>query len=109
MEIKRLLFGAGGSLRDDGHVSVGSRDALRLVSEDAGLTYLIDADTYFPIELRTEGDGGSVTLRFPVYEELDATAANRELLSLTAQHPDAKVDTDPAHFDAAQARLFPKG
>jgi hypothetical protein len=109
MEIKRLLFGAGESLRDDGHVSLGSRDAVRLVSENAGLTYLVDADTYFPIELRTKGDGGSVTMRFEVYEQLDATVANRALLSLTAQHPGARVDTDPAHFRAAQARLFPKG
>ena len=38
-----------------------------------------------------------------------ALDANRGLLSLAAQHPDARVDRDPAAYRAAEERLFPKG
>jgi hypothetical protein len=32
-----------------------------------------------------------------------------ELLDLEAQHPGARVERDPAAYQAAEARLFPHG
>jgi hypothetical protein len=93
----------------DGPVVIDGREALRILSRDGSKTYLVDAATYAPIELRTRGDGGGVTLTFLVYEELPRTAANKALLSLTAQHPTAQVNRDPDDYRAAESRLFPHG
>jgi hypothetical protein len=105
-EILRLL--RSGAVAN-GRVPVGGREALRIVSRDGRTTYLVDAGTYAPIELRTRGDGGDVTLSFRAYEELPRTAANKARLSLTAQHPTAHVNRDPADYRAAESRLFPHG
>jgi hypothetical protein len=93
----------------DGPVVVGGREALRIVSRDGGTTYFFDPDTYAPIELRTTGDGGGVTLTFLAYEELPRTAANLALVSLADQHPTAEVNRDPAAYRAAELRLYPNG
>ena len=105
-EILRLL--RSGAVVD-GQVEVEGREALRIVSRDGRTTYLADAETYAPIELRTRGDGGEVTLSFRAYEELPRSAANEALLSLTAQYPTARVNNDPADYRAAESRLFPHG
>jgi hypothetical protein len=105
-EILRLL--RSGAVAD-GAVRVGDREAHRIVSRDGRLTYLVESGTYAPIELRTRGDGGEVTLTFRTYEELPRTAANERLLSLTAQHPTAQVNRDPADYRAAESRLLPRG
>ena len=104
----RLLL-QGGKLREDGHESIDGRDAIRLVSDTADLAYLVDADTFAPIEWTSRRAGGTVTLRFHVYETLPANPENEALVSLTAQHPGAAVDSDSAHYDAVQSRLFPAG
>jgi hypothetical protein len=104
-----LALLASGNARETGHVDVGGRDALRIESQDGRKVYLVDAVTYAPIEWRTSGDGGSVTLRFPVYEELRANAESMELLDLEAQHPQARVVHDPDAYRAAEDRLFPHG
>jgi hypothetical protein len=57
----------------------------------------------------TRGDGGGVVLRFPAYELLQPTADSLKLLSLTAQRPGAKLDTNPQDYESATSRLFPKG
>jgi hypothetical protein len=47
---------------------------------------------YRPMYLdNPQGDGSVVRTRVVTYEELPMTAANAKLLSLTAQHPDARV------------------
>ena len=92
-----------------GQALADGREALRIVSRDGRTTYLVDARTYDPIELRTSGNGGEVTLTFLEYEELPRTAANEALLSLAAQHPTAVVNRDPAAYRAAEARLYPNG
>ena len=92
-----------------GRVLADGREALRIASRDGRTTYLVDASTYAPIELRTRGNGGEVTLTFLTYEELPLTDANRALLSLAAQHPTADVNRDPADYSAAERRLFPNG
>ena len=92
-----------------GHVEVNGRDAARIESPDGKHVYLVDAETYAPIEWTSEGDGGSVTLRFPVYEELAVNDDSTQLLDLEAQHPGARVVRDAAAYQEAEARLFPNG
>jgi len=101
-----------GEAKVDGHEVVDGRDAVRIVGvgrAGGSATYLIDAATNDPIEWRTTGDGGGTVLRFVTYQELPATPENLALLSVTGGHPDATLDTDPAHYQEALARMFPKG
>jgi hypothetical protein len=106
---KILALLNSGNAHEDGRTVVDSRDAVRIVSDDGAMTLLVDAGTYEPIEWSVTTDSTTTTTRFPTYEHLPATEANAGLLSLTAEHPGATVDTDPAHFDAAMQRLSPKG
>lgn len=106
-EILALL--QSGRVRVTGDVDVGGRDAIRLASLDGRKTYLVDASTYDPIEWTTTGNGGGVTLRFPVFEELPVDDASMQLLDLQAQHPGAQVVRDPGAYIAAEARLYPHG
>ena len=89
-------------------MTVDGRDALKIVVS-SHVTYLVDPQTYDPIEWITRGTSGGVVLRFPAYELLQPTADNLKLLSLTAQHPGARLDTNPADYNSATSRLFPKG
>jgi hypothetical protein len=106
-EILALL--ESGRARETGRVEVGGRDAIRIEALDGRQVYHVDAATYAPIEWTTSGNGGGVTLRFPVYEELPVGAQSMELLDFQAQHPGARVVRDPAAYRAAEARLFPHG
>jgi hypothetical protein len=106
-EILRLL--ESGAAREAGRVEVGGREAIRIVSSDGRQVYLVDAKTYVPLEWATAGDGGGVTLRFPVYEELAVDAESMRLLDLAAQYPEAHVERGPDAYRAAEARLFPHG
>jgi hypothetical protein len=106
-EILALL--ESGRARETGRVELGGRDAIRIEAPDRGQVYLVDAETYAPIEWTSAGQGGGVTLRFPVYEELPVDAESMELLDLGAQHPGARVERDPAAYRAVEARLFPHG
>jgi hypothetical protein len=106
-EILTLLD--SGEVQVVGHVTVGGRDAIKLESPDGKHVYVVDASTYDPIEWTTTGDGGGVTLDFPVYEELPADARSMQLLSLQAQHPTAQVVRDPQAYSAAESRLYPHG
>jgi hypothetical protein len=106
-EILALLH--SGRVRETGHLDVGGRDAIRLASLDGKRAYVVDAATYDPIEWTSEGSGGGVTLRYPVYEQLAADAESMKLLDLEAQHPEAKVVRDADAYQAAESRLFPHG
>jgi outer membrane lipoprotein-sorting protein len=106
-EILALL--QSGAARETGRVEVEGREAIRIESSNGRKTYLVDAATYAPLEWTTTGDGGGVTLRFPVYEELPVDAESMRLLDLTAQYPGAHVERDPDAYRAAEARLFPNG
>jgi hypothetical protein len=88
---------SSGQAREAGTVTVDGRPAVRIVFAGSRpkSTYVVDAATYEPIELRTVADDGTaVTSRFETYEWLPATAANRALLSLRKQHPGATVVPD---------------
>ena len=98
-----------GRVRVTGHVTVDGRDAVRLESLDGKKVYVVDASTYAPIEWTTTGDGGGVTLRFGVYEELPVDSDSMRLLDLEAQHPGAQVVRDVSAYMAAESRLYPHG
>ncbi len=106
MKIKALL--ESGAAHEDGHVSVGGRDAIRIVSTSPEMTLLVDATTCEPIEWSVTENGSSITAHFPTFEQLPPSDANTALLSLTAQHPAATVDRDPADYQSALARLTGK-
>jgi hypothetical protein len=90
-------------------VTVDGRAAVRLASLDGKHVYVADAKTYDPVEWTTSGTDGSVTLRFPVYEELPVDSESLKLLDLEAQHPDAQVVHDAKAYIAAEKRLYPHG
>jgi hypothetical protein len=98
-----------GRLHVTGHVVVDGRDGIQLSSPDGKDVYVVDASTYDPIEWTTTGEGGGVTLRFPVYEELPVDAKSMQLLDLHAQHPSAQVVRDVDAYIAAESRLYPHG
>lgn len=106
-EVLSLL--KSGRVRVVGHVTVDGRDAIRLESLDRKKIYVVDASTYDPIEWTTTGTSGSVTLRFPVYEELPVDGESMKLLDLEDQHPGAQVVHDVKAYMAAEKRLYPHG
>jgi hypothetical protein len=106
-EILELL--ESGAAHETGRVEIGGREAIRIESTDGSHVYLVEAETYVPLEWTSTGDGGGVTLRFPVYEELPADADSMRIFDLAAQHPGARVNRDPDAYSAASARLFPHG
>ena len=56
-----------------------------------------DKADYRPVCLDNPQRGGTVVrTRVDAYEELPLTAENEKLLSITAQHPAASVETRPA-------------
>jgi len=94
-----------GDLAVSGRATVNGRDALRLVSSDGQTEFDVDPQTYHPIEFRTSNAGVPETVSFEVFEELPPSHSNEALVSLTAQHPTARVDANAADFAAAVARL----
>jgi hypothetical protein len=106
-DILKLL--ESGEARIVGHESLDGRDAIRIASVDGKQAYLVDAGTYDPIEWSTTGNGGGVTLRFPVYEELPVSSESMDLLSLEVQHPSAQVVRGATGYTAAEKRLYPHG
>jgi hypothetical protein len=97
-----------GAVREDGHLTVDGRGAIRIVAAAGDMSLTVDAETYEPIEWRETGAGSTIITRFPTFERLVATDASTALLSLTAQYPDATVDRDPAHYREAVLRLTGK-
>jgi hypothetical protein len=92
---RMLTLLRSGQAREEGHVTVDGRDAIRIVSSDGNMTLIVDAATHDPIEWSWVSDEGvSETSRFDTYEWLPATKHNLALLSLTAQHPNATIRQD---------------
>jgi hypothetical protein len=69
-----------------------------------GVVGYFDATTYRPRYVdNPQQDGSVVRTQVVAYEELPVTAENEKLLSVTAQHPAARVETAPAEeFPAAE-------
>jgi len=73
-------------------------------------TYLVDGETYEPIEVTSESpDGLRVETRFETYETLAASAEARGFLDLRTQHPEAALDRTEAGYQAAQTRAYARG
>jgi hypothetical protein len=61
----------------------------------SALVAYVDTADYRPLYLdNPQRDGSVVRTRVVTYEELPMTPDNAKLLSLTAQHPDARVETN---------------
>jgi len=95
-----------GEARVVGHKTIDGQDTIEIASADGHTTYFVDPGSYRPVELRTRGTDGGTALRFRTFETLEPDA---NLLSLEAQHPGARIDRDPAHYNAADERLYPNG
>jgi hypothetical protein len=86
---------ADGSARDVGEVSVGGTKVHRFVVSPSGggtCTYDVQPETYFGVAMTCSGlSTGSIAERWDYVPR----SGNEALLSVTAQHPDARVDTAP--------------
>lgn len=100
---KILALLKSGKAREAGRVRFDGRPLVRIVSTATDMELLVDAQSYEPVEWRFIKNGARMTTRFLTYEHLgtDSLAS----LSLTAQHPEARIDNDPAAYLAAQERL----
>jgi hypothetical protein len=105
-QILELLESGGAQVV--GHKTIDGRETIEISSGDGQTVYFVDPGSYQPVELDTHGTDGGTKLRFRGYELLPA-AGNGDLLSLTAQHPTARIDREAADYQAAQTRLFPHG
>ncbi len=105
-----------------GSKTVDGRRVIEFRATNGSWTYYADAHSYRPVRLDVKGidamgwpqsrppEREQVTLTFNVraYDQLPFRG-NEKLLSLTAQHPGARIDTKAADYYATQARLFPTG
>lgn len=103
-ELAALL--RSGAVVDAGRTTVNGREARVFRARDGSMTYLADAATYRPIRFSVASGGTTLTIEFRAFEQLDGGAAGN-LLSLQAQHPGARVDSDPGAYAAALPRLYP--
>jgi hypothetical protein len=87
---------ANGTAKVAGTVTIDGQSLYKIALGN-GVTGYFDQTTYRPAYLdNPQGDGSVVRTHVLTYEELPLTAANQNLLSLTAQHPNARVETTPA-------------
>jgi hypothetical protein len=76
-----------------GTASIDGRSLYR-IELPKGVVGYFDKTDYRPVYLdNPQGDGSVVRTRVVAYEELPLTAGNEKLLSISAQHPDARVET----------------
>jgi outer membrane lipoprotein-sorting protein len=110
-ELAIALIRAPGSTVAGG-VTVDGHEAIQITSADGKTVYDIAPGTYTPIRISqpvpdVPGDPPSrTTSTFTEWKKLKGTPANLALLSLTAQHPRATVDSTAAGYTAAERRLF---
>jgi hypothetical protein len=117
-QVRRLL--TSGRAHVAGHATIDGKDTIKIVFADRVYgsrspvrnTYFVAADgTYAPVELisgRPADSDGMSTFVFHAYQRLPASG-HGDLLSLTAQHPTAKVERSLASYRKAINRLFPDG
>ncbi len=85
---------ASGSSRVAGTVTIDGRSLYKIELPNGVVGYF-DRTDYRPVYLdNPQRDGSVVRTRVLTYEELPMTPENEQLLSITAQHPRASVDTN---------------
>jgi len=97
-----------GKLKVAGPTTIDGRKAIKLTSVHGpyGYEYDVAPGTYYPIKQVFRSRGITVTTVYSEYRVLPATPANQQLLILAARHPGARIDHNPADYQAAQARLI---
>jgi hypothetical protein len=76
--------------------------ALYAIALSNGVVAYVDRSTFVPRYIDDpQRDGSSVRLDVVTYEHLAATPDNLRELSVAAQHPDARVDTNPSDWPAS--------
>jgi hypothetical protein len=87
---------ADGTAQAAGTVTIDGRQLYK-VEVPGGVVGYFDETDYRPVYLdNPQGDGSVVRTRVTAYEELPLTPEHEQLLSIAAQHPDARVQTTPA-------------
>ena len=113
--VRRLaikLLRAPGSTVTDG-VTVDGQHAIQITSADGKTVYDVAPGTYTPIQISQPNPDlsgntpSTTTSTFSNWQKLKGTPANLALLSLTAQHPSATVNSTAAGYKAAENQLFP--
>ena len=93
-DVRRQL--ARGGARVAGTTTIDGT-TLYKVELPTGVVGYFDTSDYRPVYIDNPQDGGSVVrTRVVTYEELPMNSTNAQLLSVTAQHPDARVTTRSA-------------
>jgi hypothetical protein len=93
---------ANGTAQVAGTVTIGGQSLYKIQLPDGVVGYF-DRTDYRPVYLdNPQRDGSVVRTRVITYEELSITPENQMLLSITAQHPRASVDTGPPLASAKQ-------
>jgi hypothetical protein len=87
---------ANGTAQVAGTVTIDGRSLYKIEFPNGVVGYFDQTD-YRPVYLdNPQRDGSVVRTQVITYEELSLTPENEKLLSITARHPDAPVDTSPA-------------
>jgi hypothetical protein len=87
---------ANGTAHVAGTVMINGESLYKIVLSNNLVGYFDETD-YRPVYLDNgQRDGTVVRTRVTTYEELPLTSATEELLSITAQHPAAKLTSGPA-------------
>jgi hypothetical protein len=99
------------------NLTVDGQDALQVASADGTITYDLNPISYAPIQMTNTigpdtdlgdpGNDSTVTLTFTDWQYLTGSAADPGLLSLSAQHPTATIDSSAVDYDTAANKLFP--
>ena len=72
-------------------------ETLYKIELSTGVIAYFDTTTYRPMYLdNPQADGSVVRTRVMTYEELPVTSQTEQLISITAQHPDARIQTRSA-------------
>jgi hypothetical protein len=102
---------ASGAARVDGRATVDGRAAIKIrFSHSDEIDYVAADGSYVPIETIQGSPSSGYGRLINVYHTFKyLPAADNALLSLTAQHPSARIDTSLRDFRAADNRLFPNG
>lgn len=67
-------------------------------------TYDVDPNTYDPVQMQSTSGGLTNTISYTTYQALPA-AGNMDVFNLTAQHPGARIDSNPADYAAEVGRI----